>query len=319
MLDASVIICTHNPRTDYLERVMDSLRNQTLAPDKWELLIVDNASETPLASNWDVSWHPTARHILENELGLSPARLRGIREAAADLIVFVDDDNVLDKQYLSEAIKIKKEWPLLGAWGSGSISADFEVNPPGNLEKFLPQLALRDVAGPRWANVASCLDAVPWGAGLCVRKEIAQAYLQLCEQSPIQMTDRRGNSLSSCGDMEISLVCCSNGLGIGIFPELKLEHLIPRYRVSEDYIVRLGEGSMLSKHILDYKWLNIIPPGPFNLDGMLSILKNLLFRRGIDRRMRFAEVRAAFKARQIIRADLREDAPATYWNASEHR
>jgi glycosyltransferase involved in cell wall biosynthesis len=248
---------------------------------------------------------------MESELGLSPARLRGIREASADLIVFVDDDNVLDKQYLSEAVRIKKEWPLLGVWGSGLIRADFEVKPPHNLEKFLSSLALRDVAGPRWANFCSCLDgldAVPWGAGLCVRKEIAQAYCKFCERSRIEITDRRGNSLSSSGDKEISLVCCSNGLGIGTFPELKLKHLIPRHRVSEDYMVRLTEGREVSDLLLDYKWFNIIPRTPFDLDGMLSILKTLLLRRGIDRRMRFATVRAVLSARQIIRTDLRKNA-----------
>jgi glycosyltransferase involved in cell wall biosynthesis len=308
MLDASVVICTHNPRADYFARVLESLRNQTLTPHKWELLVIDNASTVPLISSWDISWHPNARHVTESELGLSPARLRGIREAAADLIVFVDDDNVLDKQYVSEAVRIKRDWPLLGVWGSGSISADFEVKPPDNLEKFLPSLALRDVPGPRWANVASYVDAIPWGAGLCIRREMAQAYCKHCEGSRIHITDRRGNSLSSSGDKEISLVCCSNGLGIGIFPELKLKHLIPRHRVSEDYMVRLEEGIKVSNLLLDYKWLHSIPRTPFGIDGVLSLLKTIVFRYGIDRRMRFAEMRATVKARQIIRTDLRKSA-----------
>jgi hypothetical protein len=307
MLDASVVICTHNPRTDYFVRVLESLRNQTLTPDKWELLVVDNASSVPLASSWDISWHPTARHILESELGLSPARRRGIQEASADLIVFVDDDNVLDKQYLSEAVRINKEWPLLGVWGSGSVNADFEVKPPDNLEKYLSSLALRDIASPRWANFVSRSDAIPLGAGLCVRREIARAYCGHCDQSPIEITDRRGASLVGGGDTEISFVSCSHGLGIGVFPELKLTHLIPQHRVSEDYMVRLGEGSMVSNLLLDYKWLNITPRTPFDLDGVLSILKTLLLRRGVDRRMRFAGVRAVLKARQIIRMDLQKN------------
>jgi glycosyltransferase involved in cell wall biosynthesis len=107
MLDASVIICTHNPRRDYFARVLDGLRNQTLPLDKWELLIVDNLSQVPLASSWDISWHPTARHILESELGLSPARQRGIQEASTDLIIFVDDDNVLDETYLADSLCTK--------------------------------------------------------------------------------------------------------------------------------------------------------------------------------------------------------------------
>ena len=154
MFDASVIICTHNPRSDYFVRVLDGLRNQTLPLYKWELLIVDNASRLPLASNWDISWHPTARHILESELGLSWARRRGIQEASADLIIFVDDDNVLDETYLAEAIKIKQEWPFLGVWGSGSIRGDFEVEPPETLREIRPWLPLRELTAPRWSNLA---------------------------------------------------------------------------------------------------------------------------------------------------------------------
>ena len=196
MLDASVIICTHNPRSDYFARVLDGLRNQTLPLHKWELLIVDNASRLPLASSWDISWHPTARHILESELGLSYARRRGIQEASADLIIFVDDDNVLDETYLAEAIKIKQEWPSLGVWGSGSIRGDFEVELPESLRKHRSWLPLRELTAPRWSNLASCEDAIPcMGAGLCVRKEVAMAYSQFCDQSSIQITDRQGNSL----------------------------------------------------------------------------------------------------------------------------
>jgi glycosyltransferase involved in cell wall biosynthesis len=151
MLDASVIICTHNPRADYLARVLNSLRDQTLPLQQWELLIIDNASRVPLASSLDISWHPSARHILESELGLSPARQRGIREASADLIIFVDDDNVLDEIYLTEAIKIKQEWPSLGVWGSGYIRGEFEVEPRESLRSWLP---VREVTAPRWSNLA---------------------------------------------------------------------------------------------------------------------------------------------------------------------
>src|ERR1700730_14399595 len=115
MISASVIICTHNPRLHYLRRVLDALRNQTLPLEQWELLLIDNASKEPLTSElWNMSWHPHARLIREEKLGLSSARIRGMRESSADLLVFVDDDNVLEPSYLFEAIRIKREWPLLG-------------------------------------------------------------------------------------------------------------------------------------------------------------------------------------------------------------
>ena len=70
----SVILCTHNPRPDYLDRVLASLRGQTLPAEQWEFLLVDNASKQPLAETWDISWHSCGRHVREEELGLTGAR-----------------------------------------------------------------------------------------------------------------------------------------------------------------------------------------------------------------------------------------------------
>jgi glycosyltransferase involved in cell wall biosynthesis len=313
MLDASVIICTHNPRSDYFARVLDGLRNQTLPLHKWELLIVDNASQVPLASSCDVSWHPTARHILERELGVAYARRRGIQESSADLIIFVDDDNVLDENYLAEAIKIGQEWPSLGAWGSGCIRGDFEVEPRESLRSWLP---VREVTAPRWSNLAgihllgeSPEEAIPWGAGLCVRKELAIAYCRFCDQSSLQMITR-------CEDTEIAFVCCSRGLGVGIFPELKITHLIPQRRVSEDYIVHFAEGIGISNTLLRYKWQHIIPQSPYTIKTLLSVLKTILLYRGVDRDIRFALVRGLIKAKKIIEMDLQKNNGQIYEHGS---
>ena len=95
MAFVSVIICTHNPRPDAFRRVLDSLAAQTLPKAQWELLLVDNASDDRLEPRWPLSWHSNARHVREDQLGLTAARLRGIRESRGDVLIYVDDDNVL--------------------------------------------------------------------------------------------------------------------------------------------------------------------------------------------------------------------------------
>ena len=96
MPQLSVIICTHNPRQHFLLRVLSALERQSLPAIEWELIIVDNASARPIAEMFDISWHPLGRHVSEEKLGLTSARLRGIEEAKGEFLVFVDDDNVLD-------------------------------------------------------------------------------------------------------------------------------------------------------------------------------------------------------------------------------
>ncbi len=102
----STILCTHNPRPDYLRRTLEGLRRQDIKKDDWELVVVDNACDPPFAKLADLGWHPRARVVCERTLGLTEARLRGLRESRGDLIVFVDDDNVLADNYLKVAWNI---------------------------------------------------------------------------------------------------------------------------------------------------------------------------------------------------------------------
>jgi hypothetical protein len=41
----------------------------------------------------------------------------GMREPSADLLIFVDDDNVLTRSYLCDAVTIKGEWAFVGRLG----------------------------------------------------------------------------------------------------------------------------------------------------------------------------------------------------------
>src|SRR5437763_8595738 len=107
----SVIICSHNPRSDYLDRVLKALNAQTVSVNAWELLLIDNASDGLLSSEVDLTWHPHARHVREEQLGVSFARRRGIEEAKADILVFVDDDNILDPDYLEVGLRIASDYP----------------------------------------------------------------------------------------------------------------------------------------------------------------------------------------------------------------
>ena len=303
----TVIICSYNPRPAYLERTLDSLRNQALPKEQWELFLIDNASRSPLAKTWDLSWHPHGRHILENELGLSVARLRGMKENDRDLLVFVDDDNVLDPNYLSEALQIKGEWPRLGVWGSGAIVPEFEVPPAEYVKKLTGYLALRQLTRACWSNVP-CVDATPWGAGLCVRANVADAYRRMSGEAAVMISGRRGNECLSGEDVEISYVACQLGLGIGIFPELKLVHLIKKERVSQKYLLKIYQGTATSNALLAYKWKGSLPKSPLRPWGLLSILKNVAIHRGLRspdvpcERACINSARKIFKSTQIRRA-----------------
>lgn len=258
----SVIICAHNPRLNYLERVLQALQAQTLSTDFWELLLIDNASDKILATEIDLNWHSQARHIREEQLGLTPARLRGIREAQAGVLVFVDDDNVLDSDYLEVTWRISKDFPMIGAWG-GQIKPEFEETPPAWTKPFLGNLAIREFERDLWSNFLDQHEKIPCGAGLCVRKAVAKKYTELiCKDPKRAGLDRKGEILTSCGDSDLVLTACDMNLGTGLYTSLKLTHLIPSNRLQEEYLLRLVEGLSYSQTMLAY-FRDTISPQPF--------------------------------------------------------
>ncbi len=297
----SVIICTHHPRPDYLARTLEALRRQTLPTRDWELILIDNASQPALAAESfgpGVAWHPAGRLVREEELGLTVARLRGIAEAQTELVVMVDDDNVLDPDYLENALRIHDEHPHIGVWGSARLVPEFEVQPDPRLAPWVAALALWELPHDVWSNLRHPNRSVPCGAGMCIRKPIARHWSDLVANDPIRRgLDRKGQSLVSAGDGDLALTACSLGLGTGVFTALRLTHLIPARRVHRDYLLNLFESMQFSEALLRH--VHGVSDDSFR--ERCKQTARLFFLRGVHRRFHWRSVRGIARARRMIR------------------
>ncbi len=252
----SVIVCTHNPHAGRLQRVLEALQAQTRPTAEWELLLIDNASQTPIAERFDLSWHPRACCCHEERVGLTWARLRGLEESNGNLLIYVDDDNVLAPDYLESVSHLAAAWPNLGVWG-GEIIPDYEEVPASDLEPYTGLLALFEVERDLWCNFRNA-RCIPRGAGLVVRREVAACYAKRIQDDPLRhMLERQGDSLASCGDSDLCFTAIDSGFGLGVFKQLKLTHIIPKQRVTKEYLLRLEEA-------MSYSWtiLNFLYDGP---------------------------------------------------------
>jgi glycosyltransferase involved in cell wall biosynthesis len=251
-IDISVVICSHNPQHAYLDRVLTALKSQSLPLTEWELLLVDNASEPPLAQAIDLSWHPNARHILEKKLGVVHARFRGLKESVGAISIFVDDDNVLDQDYLRLALEVGKNYPILGVWG-GQACPEFDGGAPEEWTRSAwPMLAISEFDQDVWSNLEQS-ETMPVGAGMCIRKPVAQKYINLVQEDPRRLAlGRRGALLISCEDFDIALCALDIGLGMGKFARLKLTHILPLRRLTEEYLLNLVKGIVYSRSIMNF-------------------------------------------------------------------
>lgn len=272
--DITVCVCTHNPRKDYLGRVVESLNAQSFARDRWELLIVANRCDEPVESLIELGAIENVRIVSEEKLGLTHARMKGILEARGELILFVDDDNVLESDYLASAWGIMEEHPFLGVIG-GKCVGEFETAPPRWSRHFLPYLAVLDYGDEaKWGlEKNTYLGWYPIGAGMVIRRELAQKYAtEIVTDEIRQRLGRQGTSLSGADDVDMVLTAMDDGLGVGYFPELKLTHLIPAFRLRYDYIRRLIYHSIFSYSQLLYLRDPQMRPYPWPLGYLASLL-----------------------------------------------
>jgi glycosyltransferase involved in cell wall biosynthesis len=107
-LQVSVVVSTYE-RPDRLALLLDGLRAQTLAVERFEVIIVDNGSgpETGRVLDAELARSELNLTVLHHDETLGPAggRNSGWRDARAELIAFTDDDCVPAPQWLAEGVK----------------------------------------------------------------------------------------------------------------------------------------------------------------------------------------------------------------------
>lgn len=245
----TVVIPTHNPHAGRLRRTLAGLRAQTLPVADWECLLVDNASSPAVEASTLGDAAPAGLRILREPVaGLTHARSRGFTEARGEFAVLVDDDNVLDPDYLARVLELFATHPRIGALG-GKSRPEFETTPPDWTKEFFGLLALRDLGdaplisnGLRPAGIAhnEYPAFAPIGAGMAIRRTAWEAWLH--SPTRARLSDRRGGELTSGGDNDIVLCAMAAGWEVAYFPDLGLTHLIPAGRLEATYLARLNEG-----------------------------------------------------------------------------
>ena len=131
----SIIICCYNSAKKLPETIKHLSLQKNLKDIKCELVIIDNASKDGTAELAGQLCREYVHNIpfkifFESNPGLSNARKRGIKEAQYELLLFCDDDNWLNQDYLQIAYDIMMQNNIIGVLGNQCIG-EYEVAPPG--------------------------------------------------------------------------------------------------------------------------------------------------------------------------------------------
>lgn len=275
----SIIVCTYNPDRNIFNRLLSSLKN-ILVENTFgvQFIFVDNNSKHSIAEYEEIKKFAELRNntllISEKEPGLTQARLAGVNKAKYEWIIFFDDDNEPDVDYLQRAQELIDKYPEVGCWGPGSINVEF-IGTASNFacshrqlfqERKMNQTVVDNV---RWEQ-----NAYPYGTGMIVKKEVLSEYNKNVLLGNYSLTDRKGNSLISGGDTQILLTAIKLGYYAGSSPCLKLNHLIASKKTRYKEILRLA-FSLSASAIKSYNEVFTDDPFPVTKIKNLYVLKTI--------------------------------------------
>ncbi|HMJ71708.1 MAG TPA: glycosyltransferase [Cyclobacteriaceae bacterium] len=232
MTGVSVIICCYNS-TRRINETLRHLRAQS-STVSWEIILVDNASTDGTAEMakkiWSEQPQPASLIVIDApQPGLVQARAAGLTAAAGPIVIFCDDDNWLDTNYIQRAHELMMEFPDAGVAG-GWCDGAYEVPLPPHLEAMRGALSIG-----KQSNRDGEVTAV-FGAGMVIRKvcfeTISGAGKSLVE-------DRKGKVLTSGGDTELCYRALFAGYRVRFSDSLHFMHFMPKERLDERYLLSL--------------------------------------------------------------------------------
>ncbi|MGI0488399.1 hormogonium polysaccharide biosynthesis glycosyltransferase HpsE [Pantanalinema rosaneae CENA516] len=249
-IDFTVAIRVYNS-AQRLPGVLDRLLQQTDTTGiSWEVLIIDNNSQdntAQVAAEYARRWQPDIpfRYVIEPRQGRSFARERAIREAASDLVGFLDDDNLPSETWIAAACRFGQAHPRAGAYG-GNIHPLLEGEPPANFDQVKYLLAVSDRGSTPFIYTPAA-GQVPIGPGCVFRKQAWQAAVPTHRRLQ-GVDDPRKVRVSGAEDVEALYYILSSDWEIWHTPEIEVWHQIPPRRMERSYLLKMARNSGLAAH-----------------------------------------------------------------------
>jgi glycosyltransferase involved in cell wall biosynthesis len=237
----SVVISTYTTeRLHYLLDCIESLTKQTLQP-KEIILILDAAGEKTL--EFYKSRIPHFVKIVDcRKSGLSNARNAGVAQAEGEIIGFIDDDAIADKDWLRNLVRNYSDQRVLGV--GGLVKPIWENGRPRWFAEELDWIVGCSHKGG--IDQKTCTTN-PIGCNMSFRQKVFET-VGIFKPS----VGRNGTKLFGGEETELCLRICEQFPWAIVIhdPEAVVFHRIPRNRASVRYMIKRAFYGGLSKAIV---------------------------------------------------------------------
>jgi glycosyltransferase involved in cell wall biosynthesis len=248
--ELSIVICTRNRLLD-LEKCVKSVLNQNIPLNmKVELIIIDDGE---LPEQFITSIHENSNSSIDfiyckkTNPGLLLSRIKAVEIANYDIILFLDDDVILDDtNYLNELMNTYRKYPEIS--GLGGIDKSIQIS---RKRRIITRLIGYD------SGKAGKLSSSSYGGSmyrwLDLKQEFYTEFLHGCNMSfkkaallPLQPV-KWLQSYSLAEDIYLSQVAIKEG-PLLVNPKLAVQH--NHSPVSRDKLVNVSFTEIVNHHYL---------------------------------------------------------------------
>jgi glycosyltransferase involved in cell wall biosynthesis len=241
----SIIICTYN-REKYLYKCLKSIAENDFPFSEYEVVLINNNStdntETECKKFQNDFPQVNFNYFVEYNQGLSYARNRGIAESKGEVLIFLDDDSFVGKDYLKNLSDNLDKCPDYSAFG-GKITPKFEnAHSPKWISKWTYSWVSAIDLGDRIQEFRG--EKYPIGANMGIKADILSKIGNFNTK-----LGRNKKNLMAGEEKDIFNRIKNLGGKIFYFPNIEVQHVIPPQRTTDTYIAKMGLGIEMSEKL----------------------------------------------------------------------
>ena len=245
-LKATVAICTYN-RASLLSLCIESIAMLDFPKNEFEVLVIDNNSTDATEDIYRqcVSKFSTLnlRYVMETQQGIAHARTRGALDAKGEIIAYIDDDCLAEKNWLREIVSFYSDHPEAMSTG-GRIIPVYTVPVATWYGKYFWGLVGNYDLGKKIFQMKGA--RYPSGANMHFRFTAFEKYGYFDSQ-----LGRLGTSLMAGEEKAMYLKLLAGREKVYYLPQVIVYHHVEANKFDKNYVRRHSMGIGASERIMN--------------------------------------------------------------------
>lgn len=277
----SVVIVTYNGSNRLLPTLTHLAKQKNIAFD-FEIILVDNNSSDGTSEKAQQLWNElkspfTLRIVSEKQPGTMYARKRGVNESRYRYMLYCDDDNWLNEEYVSTAYHIISQHNQIAAvGGKGIMEYELGFKVPDWMKEYEHNFGT-GAQGKQDGDTTNDKGCLYTAGAIIDLKWLDKLYGMGFSST---LTGRDGKTLVAGEDTELMYALRIIGGKLYYSSKMTFKHYMPAARINWEYLKKLWYAFGISDLML-YPYANFFKnrKNPTVLRLLLATFKQLLILR----------------------------------------